>query len=680
MSHLLIFLKDGNTNNVSFQNLEEFHASEFHNDLLSLGKADGENFVVDITSTPIISNQLVWLAGDSENPVIFSSSLRRRIDKEDVVFSEHQDRYLLSEYAHTDEDGVYATHRWFRSNGYCQPAGEQDYVPDDDFVYLEGMDDWYHIDDTWYCDSCDRSLHVDDQCFCEDEEDSSEINHVSPYHTSSGNTRYDVFCYQGCQYSGGLEHEAGEPTIPASASNTGESFTITRNQYNERAYHGETFSVCRVEWDGSTGLPEWIFHPASMMPEHWDEVYAQMLPYSWIWNLPSHKNGACHFTMGYKGKDDLWIHERFKYAMPIFMSLWRKRLRNSYGNGNIIMDPNRRRNGRPMLNGKGNLLELRLPPHVKSFEEWWFRHRMYSLCMQATLVNHITQPHAILALVKPLIEEFYGDKAEQRLDLFEDFARVISLSTSELANHCPEGVMEYYHHHLSEERRRAVRAQRDAARLERRNDEHRDVVAALSNPRRRARTNQLGSQFTVGWTCDDGSRRTRTIYVTASGLQYNNSYGQSWGRSRETLSHNPEDFRVTAMCGDHPVIWESYRRAGEDLFHYATVDPSLLVAADVHLGDGYNIRRPSNGNIYVTSSWRYGQGYTTRYIPMHPDSRFIRLATRNWQTPQYRVEVCTQHQTNSNGHWAQDWSVLTPLTQEQYQQQRDAIRESQHSV
>ena len=638
----------------AFANIDAYRASEFTNKLLDFKHLINGHYHIDLRPYPITPNQiLVMPVGGGER--YFSSALGREIWDDDIVHSSHMERPILREYAHQDIDEEWATHDWFVNNDYGRPGGSDCFIHHDqyydyDYVYCEDIGDWRHMDDSYYND--------DDECYYADEDSGSQ---------GSGNPQQ----IHGWHSSGRMQQYWHRPSAGAIGFEIEKKHFIVDGQIYS---HGEIplsrTSDCegwRIERDGSCGV-ELISPTFGIREEDCARTFAAFDKVSELINSPHNNNCGGHISFSYEGMNKFEIARAIKPAMPILMSIWRKRLRNSYAGSNIVMNLERR--GRDMVNVSRNsdrVVELRLPPYVIDMNDLQFRYKLMCTIINATCRDNITDTQEILSLVRPLIELRYGEsQAAVRLELVPDFTRTVNMETSEIAQHCPNNLITYYEAHLSRERREEVRELRRQERLVLQATEHNQVIAALENPRRRARTQELGTQFTVSYATDSG-RRSRTIYVTASGLQYNNSAGQ-WGRDRRTIERNPEDFRVDVRVNDYSVDWVEHRRAGEVLGYDARL-PQSEELQSVTITRGNLHRLSARSNIY---SHRVYWGRPATYLCIADDANLRALQRRNWgynssSGPQFAL---VQGRSNGNGYIHFNGNVRedrTIITEEQYQ-------------
>ena len=588
MALTLTFTVQGDNNVYTFDNVVDFRQSRYADSLLDYAIGDELKVPVDI-----VHNQIVHIpAIEGIEERWYTSNLRTRLERGAVVYSDIMDRWILREYAYPiNGDDDWASQRFVRESG--------------EVVRVENHGHWIstHPDIRQTIHGC--YMFVDE---CEQVDGRwQRVGYVRPQ-------------AEGADYFGGYFSNQGTEEFlhPESLANIGIEIEKSRiyfrgNHIRQGSYVGVHRAVCRVVHDGSlpSGGGEIVSNVWGADPECWDDVL-EMLDSEHMpefANSPVQLTGArqCggHVSLSYRGLGKMELARKLRPFLPIIMSMYRERLKHHYSNGNSVCDWSRGgRGGRGMLNLNRNndSIEVRLPDGVRDLADLKFRYKLFAKALQLCVVSGLTDTKLIWAELAPIMQEYYGEDYEDKTRFIEPFTSV--LQSTELGNQAviPEVAEPYFAHYISQERRRVImEAQRaEAARLRLETEDA--IIAGLRSTRRRARTNVIGSTFTVHCTID-GQRRSRTIHITRQGLTYN----------RGCLLHgiNPNDVHgltITTTDGEL-VTFEENRRAGE-VINYTTHCNTSRQPMYRRLNSSTYYNTNITNGVLVSQYWRNAEVYS----------------------------------------------------------------------
>ena len=529
--------------------VEAFRASDIHNYFLQLCDDEG---VIDLSMYNFTSGQLTIL--DEHGDVFVSGDLARIFPAEQVVFSDLMDRYILERYAHYTSSGEAATHNWFTDNEYAQVYEEHYFEHIDNLIWVDEPGCFANPEDTYY----------------DDEHDEHYLEGWEPRDRDRGASSTRITHY-GCT-------RGSEQRIDSS-SKLQLGYEIEKNRFTINGEHRRrwgdevgSFEIFRgFERDGSCGV-EAITHILPGDLQFIDKVNGMIDEAADVINSASDSRCGGHINISYKGLTARDIALKMRVGLPFVLSIWRERLNSGYSGGvsNPLVWMHQANSSRhSVFNFKGRvtgkLIEMRLPPRVKDVADLKFRHKLIATWVDITITQDKQDWETVDAALRPIIEEYYGDDAKDRLSMVSAFKEVCDWDPEDVQNRCPDKVAVLIPRVLSRRRRAEVDELIAAERARARRAAQEAVYTGLRSTRRRARTVQIGDSFTVSCMID-GVRRSRTVRVEAQGL--------SWNRGEILHGINPSEVHgLTIVCGDTTITsWEEYRRAGEVLHYLPRVE------------------------------------------------------------------------------------------------------------
>lgn len=611
------------TGNVPFEDNSAYRASRYSNALLHFLKEG----VIDLTQHVFVEGQITHLEIDGVVAFI-SGDYTSVFAEESVVYSEIMERFILKRYQCLLGDDTYASAKWCRDNGYHiiqgRDAAYWDVENMDEVVFAADTHSWWHYEDVAYDESTDTYW-----------------KHRNPALT--------IQTIQSAHQTQGLERVL----VPTSKVGIGyeiekRSFlTITGENARDRGDHVGHYKMFRgYEMDGS-GCVE---APSNIIPGDLDQLsYVLKLAQKAILILDSPINNNCggHINISVKGNHKIVLAKRFAHCMPIIYSIWRERFKTPYCRDNRMLefDDSSRWGGKfAMINMNKNaeLIELRIPPAIKSFQDFMWRHRFMIACIDITIIREVTDVNVILEELKPLLLEKYPDNYEERVSLVPAFKEALVLPNVDL----PIDMETYFPGYISQERRQAARQRENELRSAILRETRQAVEAGLMNPRRRHRTNQFGTGFTVQCTIG-GVRRSRTVRITEHGFTFD----------RGTQLHvDPQDVDITIMCGTDLVTYAPRRRGGEVISYVPSVVSPTLEPVSVSTN-----RWSRPGRIHAGSNiWRYYFNQETCYAAVLDGSEFVSVSHYEaWSNVERRYLPGTVAHTFVYNWETNQWNTVT---------------------
>ena len=642
MRFTFIWSPQGQVESHSFGSRDEFIGSVYNNRFLDLDEhivqKNGEE-TLDVSGYSWVRGQLTMIPSEDRKR-FFSGDAERTFAESAVIYSSLQGRYILREYAievaNTEE---YASQAWLReSNDHTRN------------IYRQGG--WWDINggDVVYVEESGCYAHIDDACWDED----TEMYYIERHRRD----RENITHYGGTRsMTRTLDRDAIAQIGYEVEKNR---FTIRGSHVRRHGDHVGSFRLFRgYERDSSCGV-EAITHVLPATPDKLEFVNELIDESEEL--LGSAANSRCggHISVSYRDIPKRQLALLLKPAIPVLLSIWRERLVSGYGGGcgNPLVHESRLQHARHSVINctRGNdTIELRLPPAVKNAKDLKFRHALMVEAINVTITTAgDLEGKQLWSRVKerlyPIVKEYYGDKAEERLELAEAFNTAMWMSEAELKDNCPASLEAYLSNYLSSARREAARIERQRLERERIRREQEAIIEGLRSTRRRARTVRMGEAFTVSCMID-GVRRSRTCRVTSSGV--------TWNRGELIYQINPNDIHgltITDSNGVTITSWDEYRRGGETLHWIPRVERTREFTTVTVSRYTWNVRRV--GDI-AASGWGSDREYFVCY-----EGDTLEYTTTGGGN--YRNDYTSTHYITHNYDWDRNrWTEVsrTPITE-----------------
>ena len=379
--------------------------------------------------------------------------------KEDCVWSEHQEKWILQEDAvqiygndyvdqdtadcefirandteelhHedyvwmcelTDEYYYYTDHQ---SESYCGTIGhEENFVESDDYRWVEygsAQDQYVHIDYCCYCCDIDGYAHDDDSHWSEHNEEyyydedempeNASSDCIKSYHSNKNPINFNED-WKHSAFSIGFEVEKKH-----FVNEGGES------AHDQGDYVGSYKFFCGFETDSSCGVEgvSNILALSSPRSDAREDVFTWIDDAKAIIDSPYDKDCGGHITVSVKGYNDGYdIVDKMRQTLALMYALYRYRLKRSYCNQN---KPAKKENNSKYspVNVKGSRVEFRLPSAVKNTTQLKLRYDLLYKMMYHSFTRRVSF-EVFLQKVRHIVLKMYNGN-EDKVDHVYNVAR-----------------------------------------------------------------------------------------------------------------------------------------------------------------------------------------------------------------------------------------------------------------
>jgi len=141
---------------------------------------------------------------------------------------------------------------------------------------------------------------------------------------------------------------------------------------------------------------------------------------------PSDNRCGGHMTIGVNGMTGDEIVEAIRPFTGIVYALYRRRLKNSYCSGNVMMREGYGRYQAVLV--KGDVVEFRLPSRIQSVKQLMRRYELMYEILNQGINNPNGSPAKFLQKIKPIIKSMYGgdeEKTTSILDIATSFNKML---------------------------------------------------------------------------------------------------------------------------------------------------------------------------------------------------------------------------------------------------------------
>jgi hypothetical protein len=379
--------------------------------------------------------------------------------REDCVFSEYQDEWILMEDAveiygndyvdqdTADDDFVRATDTEYLHPTddlwWCELEDEyfyetyqkceswdgvvghyESFSEHDDYRWVEygqAEDYWVHIDDCCYCCDIDAYAHNDDCTWSEDDEEYYYDEDEMPESTSSDCIKSYHSNKSPINFNEGWKHSAfsiGFEVEKKHFINEGGEQASDRGDYV-----GSYDFFCGFETDSSCGVEgvSNILPLGSPRSDTRKNVFQWIDDAKAIIDSPWDKTCGGHITVSFKGCNDGYdIVDKMRQPLALMYALYRYRLKRSYCNQN---KPAKKENNAKYspINVKGSRVEFRLPSAVKNTTQLKLRYDLLYKMMHHSLERRVSF-EVFLQKVRHIVLKMYNGN-EHKVDHIYNVAR-----------------------------------------------------------------------------------------------------------------------------------------------------------------------------------------------------------------------------------------------------------------
>jgi hypothetical protein len=379
--------------------------------------------------------------------------------REDCVFSEYQDEWILmedavgiygNEYVDQDtadcefirandteelhhEDDVWRCeltdefyyHTDHQYESYCGTIGhEENFCESDDYRWVDygsAQDQYVHIDDCCYCCDIDSYAHTEDCTWSEDDEEYYYDEDEMPEHTSSDCIKSYHSNKSPHNFNDGWEHSVFSIGFEVEKKNF---VNETGDESCDRGeYVGSYDFFCGFETDSSCGV-EGV---SNILPLGSPRSDARKNVFTWIDDAkaiidsPWDRTCGGHITVSFKGCNDGYdIVDKMRQPLALMYALYRYRLKRSYCNQN---KPAKKENNAKYspVNVKGSRVEFRLPSAVKNTTQLKLRYDLLYKMMHHSLERRVSF-EVFLKKVRHIVLKMYNGN-ENKVDHIYNVAR-----------------------------------------------------------------------------------------------------------------------------------------------------------------------------------------------------------------------------------------------------------------
>lgn len=276
-------------------------------------------------------------------------------DKDDSYFSwdEMNDEYICSDdavSAYCRRRRIYVTHtgNCIRVNGEYY---HEDFLHDNDIVYLHDTDEYGHLDDAYYHESTGRYYSEPEE---DEDEDLWEYGNGEPEKNFVQTDRTG----EGAQFGFGMEIEKSE---------------MPDFNFDKWQVYNETGAV--LERDGSVDEGFELKTPVYNLFSPQTEIRLQ--PLKKFADIKGVENAGGHIGFSMEGKSDEELIDLCAGFIPLIFAMYKKRLSNSYCSGKKIDELKSSGEKMQSIRMRGNYIEFRIFSSVKTFDTVIFRLNLF---------------------------------------------------------------------------------------------------------------------------------------------------------------------------------------------------------------------------------------------------------------------------------------------------------------
>lgn len=280
-------------------------------------------------------------------------------DRNEYEYDEIQEEYILFGYAVTAygrRGREYVTHR-----DRCVYVGtcyyHEDYLSDNDIVWVSDEDEYYHRDDVYYWDS-DDEYHLEPE---DDEDDSSNL--LWGYNEGEREKNFveiDKIEGEEVMFGFGMEIEKSE---------------MPDFDFDKWDIYNETGAV--LERDGSVDDGFELKTPVyNLFSPKTEERLSKLKPFA---DIKGVENAGGHIGFSMIGKSDEELIDLCSGFIPLIFAMYKKRLSNDYCSGKKIDILKSSGEKMQAIRMRGSYIEFRIFSSVKNYNTILFRLNLFRI-------------------------------------------------------------------------------------------------------------------------------------------------------------------------------------------------------------------------------------------------------------------------------------------------------------